>query len=891
MSVTISTQTERRMNRARENLSESWGLRGLRELDLSYNRLLNVYVKEGASVKGELVDASKVAQLVTTLPLVFPHLAFLNLAGNLLGGLPSGLEHVPNNAGVPFGLIYRGVMDGKTGAPSQDIPTSIVNAVASAIYTRARIVAKYDHFLHSNTDFSAEDIWKPPFLSVNLNDNNFPNDRLPFQRLLAVIQGTYTPPDVLRSAQDADIDKFMRKPLPVSILGTKLPCQSTNYTSSLLNEIYDVPDEIPGVVASNVRLKHYPHMQTVDKLVEKDHQERAYHRLRREERRWAGSEDLPFRKPSMYNASSPADSDALNLNLRYRLHWANRSNDDNYDKSVELHHKIFGDDHVCLPFTEVVDSSSSVPTGSNGLTSAGQGPGTIFINQKYTQVTSMATFMHQEALRHSGLQPALCLFFGLDPIFSSQSCLTTIDLSGNAIGDDGILNLVRSTTIHARKIAHAPDLKRLILRDIRMTNLAVGALTTFLSARRVRQLDMSDNRGIGPIGATLLLEFCSLAPSTKHSEGQDAGSHLEVLVMSDVNLGILPPFQAGVGDHAQQSSSPFSKKATYTSYRDSTFKHLSESIYNVMAAGDSVLYTLDVSNNALDPDILTAFQLAACNSQSVVHLKLANTKLTKEVAFEVLPGLLASSDCNLQALDVGLNQMCGVRQASFDPRPVQSLAEKLNKNKSLQYLNLSGSDIGARSTRKIFEVLADSSRGDLACPLRALKLDNCNCSEDGGEHIGESLPDILNLQYLSLSGCMIGPIGCQRLFLGIAQNSSLRYLDVSGNQLSTYHTQNSYSLAPIKAIAEGLAANKVLRSVDLSRNGLFGNFYDTQSECDDSYAPEAVHILANGLLDNGKQGGFLTAVNLCGNRLGSMMPDVCENCRLPYTHIQDGFAT
>ena len=174
--------------------SESWGLRGLRELDLSYNRLLNVYVKEGASVKGELVDASKVAQLVTTLPLVFPHLAFLNLAGNLLGGLPSGLEHVPNNAGVPFGLIYRGVMDGKTGAPSQDIPTSIVNAVASAIYTRARIVAKYDHFLHSNTDFSAEDIWKPPFLSVNLNDNNFPNDRLPFQRLLASHSGNVHAP-------------------------------------------------------------------------------------------------------------------------------------------------------------------------------------------------------------------------------------------------------------------------------------------------------------------------------------------------------------------------------------------------------------------------------------------------------------------------------------------------------------------------------------------------------------------------------------------------------------------------------------------------------------------------------------------------------------------------
>ena len=210
-----------------------------------------------------------------------------------------------------------------------------------------------------------------------------------------------------------------------------------------------------------------------------------------------------------------------------------------------------------------------------------------------------------------------------------------------------------------------------------MTNLAVSSLITFLSARRINQLDVSDNHGIGPIGATLLLEFCCLAPNAELGDGQDKGSHLEVLVMSDINLGIMPPFQAGIRNHAQPICSAFPTMTPYESYRDSTFKRLRDSITNVMAAGDCVLYSLDVSNNTLDPDIFVALQLAACKSRSVVHFKLANTKLTKEVAFDVLPGLLASTECNLQALDVGLNPMCGVRQASFDPRPVQSLAEQL----------------------------------------------------------------------------------------------------------------------------------------------------------------------------------------------------------------------
>ena len=82
---------------------------------------------------------------------------------------------------------------------------------------------------------------------------------------------------------------------------------------------------------------------------------------------------------------------------------------------------------------------------------------------------------------------------------------------------------------------------------------------------------------------------------------------------------------------------------------------------------------------------------------------------------------------------------------------------------------------------------------------------------------------------------MIGPHGCQRLFLGLQHNHSLLSLDVSENQLSSYHLQDNYSLSTIQAISEGLANNKVLMDLNMANNGLFGTYYDTQSESSGTY--------------------------------------------------------
>jgi hypothetical protein len=297
--------------------------------------------------------------------------------------------------------------------------------------------------------------------------------------------------------------------------------------------------------------------------------------------------------------------------------------------------------------------------------------------------------------------------------------------------------------------------------------------------------------------------------------------------------------------------------------------------------GLGCLYSLDFSFNDIDEGLFSLLQEELSLSLCVTDLRLRSVGMDKVAAFKFLPGAIADNRSNLRALDLSCNRLCGIRSVSFDPRPIRTFADKLIANTSLQYLNLSGSDVGARATHKLFSALSINTT------LQTLILDGCNCSEDGGEHIGEALPDLHGIMHLSVAECMIGPIGCTRLFLGLMQNRSLQSLNVSGNQLSTYHQQDSFSLAPIIAIAEGLAANETLRDVNLSNNGLFGVFFDTQSESNGTFDPCALKILADGLIRNGNNNGSLESVNITGNRFGNSS-DVCEYCCRQPTHMWKG---
>lgn len=107
--------------------------------------------------------------------------------------------------------------------------------------------------------------------------------------------------------------------------------------------------------------------------------------------------------------------------------------------------------------------------------------------------------------------------------------------------------------------------------------------------------------------------------------------------------------------------------------------------------------------------------------------------------------------------------------------------------------------------------------------MHTLVMDGCNCSEEGATHIGNTLVELPYLRKLSMSDCGVGPYGCQLLFLGLAENRALTFLDISCNQLTGYHTgplSNDivYDVQAVRAIANCLSKNTALQYLDLGYN-------------------------------------------------------------------------
>ena len=119
--------------------------------------------------------------------------------------------------------------------------------------------------------------------------------------------------------------------------------------------------------------------------------------------------------------------------------------------------------------------------------------------------------------------------------------------------------------------------------------------------------------------------------------------------------------------------------------------------------------------------------------------------------------ILGRSVSILSHLYIGSNALCGVRDnRTFNPEPICKLADSLcdARNRSLIYLDLSKSDIGARSVKKIFEALKFNN-----C-LKVLDISNCNITEGGGRSVGEALSDVSYLRVLDLKCNSLGPEGC-----------------------------------------------------------------------------------------------------------------------------------
>lgn len=320
-----------------------------------------------------------------------------------------------------------------------------------------------------------------------------------------------------------------------------------------------------------------------------------------------------------------------------------------------------------------------------------------------------------------------------------------------------------------------------------------------------------------------------------------------------------------------------------------------------LLAHNSVLACLDLSQNDIGDTGILALQAVLSNQTTqavdargagggggLQSLILGCAEVLSRGA-QAFASILSANKA-LQYLSLQGNVLCGRRaENTFDPTPVINIGHALHAcNRSLTCLNLSKSDIGARSTRRLMSALIANQH------IHTLIIDGCNISEEGAVHIGEALPDLSGLRTLQVSSCGVGPVGCQSFFLGMAENTSITALDMSGNQLTGYvfgdnNNTIEFCLQAVTAISDGIARNKVLRCLNLSNNRLFGLSQDRHVGTEGDLMPAAIVKMAEGIFQNGSEGGQLHVLNILENRLSSTCEQSCGACIDAYCLMHDSF--
>lgn len=344
--------------------------------------------------------------------------------------------------------------------------------------------------------------------------------------------------------------------------------------------------------------------------------------------------------------------------------------------------------------------------------------------------------------------------------------IVVLDLSENSQLGEGLAYLWESLSVSGN--LSKLSVRELILRKVGATSLCIAGLLGTLNRAPIMRLDLSDNAALGDEGTSRL------------SIGLASNRSLTTLKLRNVGMT-----DVGVGS------------------------------IGTLLEKNAILTSLDLGSNPVSCEGVAALQGALSANKTLTSLTLSNSNINSKGALLFAPILRASS---LKQLDLSSNTMCGRRSDNtFDPRSVITMSAILATNTCLTCLNLSKSDIGARSTQRLMAALIYNKS------ITTLIIDSCNISEEGAGHVGEALPDLKCLKTLQLASCGMGPIGCQRIFLGLAHNSSLTALDISGNQLTGYNfgemnNQIDFELPAVVAISAGIGKNTTLQSLNLSNN-------------------------------------------------------------------------
>jgi Ran GTPase-activating protein (RanGAP) involved in mRNA processing and transport len=226
---------------------------------------------------------------------------------------------------------------------------------------------------------------------------------------------------------------------------------------------------------------------------------------------------------------------------------------------------------------------------------------------------------------------------------------------------------------------------------------------------------------------------------------------------------------------------------------------------------------------------------------------LSSNNIGNEGAFQILESLKV----NNTIISVKLNSYEGMFRNRIDARGLRGIEDVLQINKTLQFLNLSGSGIGYEGCRILARGLEDNES------LLSLDISNNELGPNIALPLAKSLITSQVIE-LNIAGNKLGDPGALNLFYmfstGAPRNAVIQNLDISSNNISTMG---------VSRIFDALGRNGSVKEFNISNNNLGGKgivslanlFWDNRtikvfqiSNCDLGF--DGADAIATGLTKN-----------------------------------------
>ena len=411
----------------------------------------------------------------------------------------------------------------------------------------------------------------------------------------------------------------------------------------------------------------------------------------------------------------------------------------------------------------------------------------------------------------------------LSQALTVNTSLTTLNLSGHSIGDEGATSLSQALAVNTS----------LTTLDLSEKSIGAEVATSLSQALAVNTtlttLNLSGN-SIGAEGATSLSQ--ALAVNTTlttlnlsgNSIGAEGATSLSQVLAVNTSLTNLSLSFNHVGDAGATSlSQALAVNTSLTSLhlgRNSIGDAGATSLSQALAVNTS-LTILHFSHNSIGAEGATSlFQALAVNT-SLTVLNLCNNSISGEGATSLSQALAVNT--SLTTLDLSGNSIGDAGATSLSQalavntslttlqlsgnfigaEGATSLSQALAVNTSLTTLRLSGNVIGAEGATSLSQALAVNTS------LTTLQLSLNPIGDEGATSLSQALAVNTSLTTLQLSGNFIGNEGATSLSQALAVNTSLTTLQLSGNVIGA---EGATSLS------QALAVNTSLTTLQLSRN-------------------------------------------------------------------------